>query len=124
MFARLLGISNWEELAQDANFDPGKMADLCLISLRQMERFFAQNFHKTPREWVRELQCQFAKTLIAQGFSTKAVAAELRFASETHFCHSFKRVFGVPPQTFAPRYRGSSTPPTARAHQRAFAMSG
>jgi hypothetical protein len=39
--ARPLGISSWERLAKHAEFDPGKMADLCLISLRQLERILA-----------------------------------------------------------------------------------
>jgi len=45
-----------------------------------------------------------AKELIAQGYSNKAAASELKFASQSHFCREFKRVFGASPQTFAPAY--------------------
>src|SRR5437016_1487289 len=85
--ARLLCIASWEKLAREAEFEPGKMAVLCLISLRQLERFFAEHFHKTPEKWIAELKCCLAQHLVAQGYSTKAAAAELKFASGSHFCH-------------------------------------
>ncbi|HLH57002.1 MAG TPA: hypothetical protein VKY92_25705, partial [Verrucomicrobiae bacterium] len=42
--------------------------------------------------------------LIAQGYSSKAAAAELNFATDAHFCREFKKVFGTTPQTFAPAH--------------------
>ena len=106
MNQRLLRIDDWEGLAEQAGFEPGKMADLCPISLRQLERFFAERFHQTPKEWVVELKCRLAQQLVARGYTTKDVAAELKFASESHFCHEFKRFHGVPPQAFAPIFEG------------------
>jgi AraC-like DNA-binding protein len=78
------------------------MATLCSISERQLQRIFKRHLQCTPSRWLRELQCRQAKDLIQQGYSTKAAAAELKFASESHFCREFKKVFGNPPQTFAP----------------------
>jgi AraC-like DNA-binding protein len=98
---RLLRISDWEKLAREAAFQPAVMAARCPISLRQMQRFFAARFDKTPTEWVRELRCRLARQLIAEGWSNRAVAIELRFANESHVCHDFKRVFGVSPQRLA-----------------------
>ena len=95
----------FEQLAQDADFKVEKMASLCGISERQLERIFKRKFGCTPREKLRSLQCQLAKELIAQGYSNKAVVAELRFASQSQFCRQFKRVFSASPQTFAPTYR-------------------
>jgi len=80
------------------------MASLCGISERQLQRIFRRNFDCTPSHWLRDLQCRLAKELIAQGYSNKAAAAELKFASQSHFCREFKRVFGATPQTFAPAY--------------------
>jgi AraC-like DNA-binding protein len=79
-----------------------KWGALCSISLRQLERFFALRFGKTPGEWSRELKCRRALKLITEGYSNKAVAAELRFAGASHFCHEFKRVYGASPQSFLP----------------------
>jgi AraC-like DNA-binding protein len=94
----------WEQLAREADFNSGKMASLCTISERQLQRIFRRNFDCTPSHWLRDLQCRLAKELIAQGYSNKAAAAELKFASQSHFCREFKRVFGASPQTFAPAY--------------------
>jgi AraC-like DNA-binding protein len=94
----------WEQLAREADFNSAKMASLCAISERQLQRIFRRNFECTPSHWLRDLQCRLAKELIAQGYSNKAAAAELKFASQSHFCREFKRVFGASPQTFAPSY--------------------
>jgi len=102
MSGRLLRIEKWETLARQADFQPAKMAALCSISLRQLERFFALRFGKTPGEWSRELKCRQALKLITEGYSNKAVAAELKFASASHFCHEFKRFYGASPQSFLP----------------------
>ena len=99
MGRRLEAIQEWETLAKQADYQPGNMAALCPISLRQLERFFAEKFHQTPGEWVRLLRCRLALQLISEGYSTKAAAAELRFASESHFCHEFKKTYGVSPQS-------------------------
>jgi AraC-like DNA-binding protein len=107
MSGRLLRIQNWEKLAREAQFQPSTMAALCPISLRQLQRFFETEFEKTPREWVRELRCRLALRLVAKGWLNKAVAAELHFADESHFCHEFKKVFGFSPQTYSPIYGGA-----------------
>ena len=96
--------SDREALAKDSGYDPASMAALCPISLRQLERFFMVNFGKSPRVWALELQCRRARELIEQGYSNKAVVIELNFADESHLCHVFKKVYGCPPQTFAPLY--------------------
>jgi AraC-like DNA-binding protein len=95
---RLLRIQNWEALARRANYQPALMADLCPISLRHLERFFKRNFKKTPRAWTRTLRCELARRFIEQGWSNKAVVAELGFADASHFCHEFRKVYGVSPQ--------------------------
>lgn len=100
----LLTMQGWEQLAREAEFNPARMASLCSISERQLQRLFKQHVHRTPSRWLRELQCRLAKDLIAQGYSTKAAAAELKFASGSHFCREFKKVFGASPQTFAPTH--------------------
>ena len=94
----------WEQMAREADFNTGKLASLCSISERQLQRIFRRSFDCTPSHWLRNLQCRLAKDLIAQGYSNKAAAVELKFGSPSHFCREFKRVFGKSPQTFAPGY--------------------
>ena len=104
--SKLLEIQDWEQLASQAKFRPESMAALCPVSLRQLERFFSKKFNKTPQEWARELRGRLALELISQGWSSKAVAGQLHFWDESHFCNEFKRVHGASPQAFAPSYEG------------------
>ena len=105
MSGYLLQIQDWERLAKEANFQPQVMAAMCPISLRQLERFFKKDLQKTPSQWVRDLRCRIALKLISTGWSSKAVAAELHYWDESHFCREFKRVYRASPQTFAPGFR-------------------
>ncbi len=102
MKTRLSRVPNWEKLARDSKFQPAVMAARCTVSLRHLERFFAEHFKTTPRRWTRELRCGIARRLIAEGWLNKAVVDELGFADESHLCHEFKTFYGVSPQTFAP----------------------
>jgi AraC-like DNA-binding protein len=100
MSGRLSIIKRWDLLAVKADFRSNKMAALCSVSPRHLQRFFGEQFQKSPRIWLRELQCEFARQLISQGYSNKAAASELKFSNENHFCREFKRFFGHSPQKF------------------------
>lgn len=102
MVEHLQTVSQWEQLAKDADYSPAKMALLCNVSERHLQRLFKTHIRCTPSRWLRDLQCRLAKELISQGYSNKAAAMELKFASESHLCREFKKVFGTSPQTFAP----------------------
>ena len=107
MNSRLERVQDWERLARVCDFQPHRLSALCGVSLRQLERFFKCRFRMTPQRWLQELQCHLAKERIALGYSTKATADELGFSSASRFCHTFKRIHGVPPQQFAPPpYKG------------------
>jgi len=95
----------WETLAKNSDYNPMTMATVRLVSLRQLERHFKSAFDKTPTEWIRELRCRIALKLLRHGYSTKAVAAELKYANPSHFCHDFKKVYGCSPQTHFQRMK-------------------
>lgn len=104
MSGRLTRIQDWEKLAAEAKFHPAVMAAMCPVSLRQLERFFSEQFRQSPGKWSRELKCRLARELVAKGWSNKAIVSELGFGNESHLCHEFKRVYGVSPQRLAPLY--------------------
>jgi AraC-like DNA-binding protein len=106
MSGRLARIQRWEDLAKEANYHLEEMASLCGVTQRQMQRYFKKHFRSTPRHWLRELQCKTAKELISKGLSSKAAALDVGFATESHFCREFKKVFGVSPQSFSPHFPG------------------
>src|SRR6516165_10241911 len=104
MSCMVVRTQDWEQVAKQAEFKPAKMATLCSMSERHLQRIFKKHLQRTPSQWLRELQCRLAKQLISQGYSSKAAAAELNFATDAHFCREFKKVFGVSPQNFAPAH--------------------
>ena len=104
MSGKLIRSEDWEEVAKQAKFKPSRMATLCAISERHLQRIFKRHLRQTPSQWLRELQCRLAKKLISQGYSSKAAAAEMNFATDAHFCREFKKVFGLSPQSFAPAH--------------------
>ena len=104
MSGKVVRTQDWEQVARQAEFKPAKMATLCAMSERHLQRIFKKHLQRTPSQWLRELQCRLAKQLISQGYSSKAAAAELNFATDAHFCREFKKVFGTPPQSFAPAH--------------------
>ncbi len=103
MSVRAFRRRDWEKIANQAGFQPRHMASICRISLRQLERDFEQELGKTPIEWSRELRCRLAVKLIAEGYTNKAVVTELKFASPSHLCHEFKKVYGDSPRRVAER---------------------
>ncbi len=54
MSKRLLIVKDWEEFAKRGDFEPIKVAVLCRVSLRQLERHFKHEFNKTPEKLMRE----------------------------------------------------------------------
>lgn len=97
-----LTTKEWEQVAEAAGYEQARMAALCGLSQRHLQRVFKKELRCTPTQWLRELRCRRAQRLILQGYSSKAAAAELKYATNAHFCREFKKVFGVSPQCFAP----------------------
>jgi AraC-like DNA-binding protein len=102
MSSRLSGVSDWTAVAHEAHYCCETMASNCGVCIRQLERFFQQEFGSPPREWTCALRMNCARDLIAEGYSTKAAAIELFFCHSQHFCHEFTKYWGVSPQHFAP----------------------
>jgi AraC-like DNA-binding protein len=95
-------ILQWQRMAKEAEFNCTKLAWLCGVSERHLQRIFRKHVGCSPHKWLRDLQCRLAKDLILRGYSSKAAAAELKFSTPAHFCREFKKAFGAAPQTFGP----------------------
>ena len=68
------------------------------ISARQMERLFREQIGHSPRSFYRKIRLEAARTLLRQSIqSILNVALQCGFSSTSHFCHAYKRAFGVAP---------------------------
>ena len=90
----------WKRIATEADFKSARMAALCGISERHLQRIFKERIGCAPSQWLRVPRCRLAKSLIIQGYSNKEVAAELGFLTNAHFCREFKKAFGMSPRKF------------------------
>jgi AraC-like DNA-binding protein len=89
-----------EELAQTANYDANKLARLCGISVRQLQRYFRRRFQHSPQNWLDDLRMLAAQKLLLSGDSVKKVAIELGFKHTSHFCRQFKYRNNMTPSEF------------------------
>ena len=95
--------TNWEVLAADSNYCPSELARLCHVSLRTLQRRFAQNYGMTISDWMRNIRLAKAYARVVSGEPIKAVAYDLGFKQLSHFSRVFKEVHGVPPTLVSPR---------------------
>jgi AraC-like DNA-binding protein len=87
-------------LASQSNYQPLKMARLCRISLRQLERMFKVESGCTPRQWLRTQRLNNALLLLRKAQSVKQVGYSLAYAQIPQFCREFKMRFGITPAQF------------------------
>jgi AraC family transcriptional regulator, exoenzyme S synthesis regulatory protein ExsA len=99
MKSRLDTITNWAELAADANYRVEPLAELCHISISQLERYFRFKLSTTPHRWMIELRLgPFAQP---QGTrSIKESAAEAGYTRPCNYSRDFKKVFGLSPRNY------------------------
>jgi AraC-like DNA-binding protein len=97
MRSRLSLIGNWNEPAEASGYSPSKLAKLCRVSVRHLERFLKQAIRRSPGRWLNELRQHKACELIKSGFLIKEVAAKLGYRRASHFSRDFKRFHGISP---------------------------
>jgi AraC-like DNA-binding protein len=87
-------------LANQSNYQPVKMARLCQVSLRHLERTFKVESGCTPREWLKIQRLNNALLMLRKAQSVKQVAYELAYLQIPQFCREFKARFGITPKEF------------------------
>lgn len=89
-------------MARQASFRPGTLAELYGVTLRQLERYFQDDFGCTPHEWLQEQRMVAARKLIMESNSVSSVSKRLGFKQISHFSREFKRYYNLTPSSFNP----------------------
>jgi transcriptional regulator GlxA family with amidase domain len=94
MNIKLLTEQNWLALAQQANWSVTKLAALCSVSVRTLERNFQQIYGKPPKSWLIEQRIRNATEFLRDGSSVKETAAIMGYRHASTFTREFKKSFG------------------------------
>ena len=100
MARRRQSVEEWKGLAETAHFNARALAQLCGLSIRQLQRDFRRQFGSSPQHWLNEQRIATARELLLSGLSVKAVAFELGFKQPSHFCRQFKLSSRLTPSEF------------------------
>jgi AraC-like DNA-binding protein len=103
--SRLSRVGHWGRLAQDCGYSVRQVAGACRVSERQLQKFFKIRFGITPRQKMRLLRMQHARSLLGKSLAIKVVAFELGYTHVSNFSRDFKLIFGCSPTTFRSRLR-------------------
>lgn len=97
MNTKLKHVENWLELAKEADWSAAKMAEMCNVSVRTLERYFLQQMQKPPKAWLIDQRQKRAMKLLNTGFSVKQVTSELNYQHASTFSREFKKFWKVCP---------------------------
>jgi len=92
MSSRLDHIANWEGVAARCGYCLDTMARECAISRQHLRRYFLDQFHISPKEWLDDVRWREAAARLARGEQPKRVSIELSFKQQSHFTRFFKRL--------------------------------
>ena len=90
----------YEKLAEAADYKVSKMAALCGLSIRQLQRDFQRYQGCSPQMWLSERRMRVAQKRLLAGDPVKVVALDLRFKHVPNFCEWFKNVSGMTANEF------------------------
>src|SRR5690242_3016248 len=91
----------WSDQAGAAQFKAARLAQLCGVSLRQLQRQFKQAFGYSPQKWLDALRIKVAKKRLQAGHSIKQISCDLGFRHPSHFCRCFKASNNLTPSQYA-----------------------
>jgi AraC-like DNA-binding protein len=90
----------WLLLARRSHYNAHALADICGVTMRQLERYFEGDLGRTPQDWLNEQRMVAARYLLMESPQVKAVGLKLGYKRLSHFSRDFKRCYGFTPSTF------------------------
>jgi AraC-like DNA-binding protein len=94
---RLAGVSDWNTLLAQADYNIPRLAAICGYSVRTLERFTMQHFQVSLLHFIKEKRLQQAHQLLLRSGMVKEVAMELGYKQASHFSRQFRQRFGIAP---------------------------
>jgi AraC family transcriptional regulator, glycine betaine-responsive activator len=95
---KLIQVISLMEGALDEPMELRQMAQRANISVRQVERLFRDHIGSSPKSFYLDLRLAKARTLLRRTLgSLRTIALDCGFGSPSHFCHAYKRRYGIPP---------------------------
>jgi transcriptional regulator GlxA family with amidase domain len=95
---KLIQVISLMERTLDEPMELREMARCANISVRQVERLFREQLGSSPKTFYLDLRLAKARTLLRRTLgSLRTIALECGFGSPSHFCHAYKRRYGIPP---------------------------
>lgn len=95
---KLIQVISLMEATLDEPLELKDMARRAHISVRQVERLFRDHLGSSPKTFYLDLRLAKARTLLRGTLgSLRTIALECGFGSPSHFCHAYKRRYGIPP---------------------------
>jgi len=88
---------SWEALAHRAQFKPARLALICDVSLRTVQRHFSKQYGMKVGEWLRSVRLHNAYWRLRKGDSVKEIAIDLGYTQVSNFSRDFKRFHGFCP---------------------------
>jgi len=87
--------------ASEEEFSLADLAQAVGLSYWHFCRAFKQSTGEAPYQWFQRQRIERARQLLAENrLSVTSIAAELRFASPSHFSTAFKRAMGMSPRVY------------------------
>lgn len=93
----------FRRLAHQADYHAGRLAELCGVSLRQLERYFQSDYQCPPARWLCRERFRLARRLLDQAHPIKEVAYAVGFKNNAHFSTAFRREHGMSPSEYLKR---------------------
>ena len=105
MQSRLDAVADWFDAALKSNFESFRLALLCHVTVRQLQRYFAWSATIPPQHWLDLVRLKIARDRLLANEPTKVVAYELGYRHVPQFCRAYKRTFGCRPGATTPATR-------------------
>jgi len=95
-----LHVRDWLVLARQSDFRASTLALKLKVSRWTLHRHIRKSFNHTPQAWLNKQRLILAAEMLKDCDSIKWLARELGYKTQAHFCHQFRRCYGLSPAQF------------------------